>query len=62
MATRILLLLQVKRLISHFTFQTVLTYHLSSVLLVIANISGHLTINVTLQLLQLTVHNAQSIV
>jgi len=43
MASRILSLLKAKQPVSHFIFQTVLTYHLSSLLFAIAKIAGHLT-------------------
>jgi len=62
MTSRILPLLKVKQLVNRSILQFVLTYHLSSLLLTIANISGHLPTNVTVQLLQVTVHNELRIV
>jgi hypothetical protein len=55
-------MLKAKRIVNHFTFQTVLTYNVSSVLFVIANISSQLTTHVTVQIPQVTLHNAQRIV
>ena len=62
MTSRILPLLKVKQHVNRSILQFALTYHLSSLLLTIANISGHLPTNVTVQLLQVTEHNEQRIV
>jgi hypothetical protein len=55
-------MLKVKRHVNHLISQTVLTYHLSCLLFVIANISGHLTTHITVQILKVSLHNAQRMV
>ena len=62
MASRILPLLKVKPHVNRSTSQFALTYHLSSLLLTIANISAHLPTKDSVQLLQVTEHNEQRIV
>ena len=62
MTSRILPLLKVKQHVNRSISQFALTYNLSSLLLTITNMSGHLPTNVTVQLLQVTVHNEQRIV